>query len=83
VEKGVRCSPSTIIAVFHTSSLLFLQNSEISAGKLLIGPGHLQEEHVGGHPHQRYIKAHCRPVEDKTHILLITMAKNYLKQLSL
>jgi hypothetical protein len=61
-----RCSPSAIIAVFHTSGLLFLHKSEIRAGKLLVAPGHLQEEHVGGHPYHRYIKAHChRPVEDR------------------
>jgi hypothetical protein len=88
VEKGVKMSPSAIIAVFHTSGLLFLPKSEIRAGKILVGPGHLQEGHVGGQPHHSYIKAHCRcPVEDrmlqKTHIYLITMAKNYLKQLSL
>jgi hypothetical protein len=87
-KNVLRCFPSAIITVFHTSGLLFLPKSEIRAGKLLVGPRHLQEEHVGGHTHHRYIKVHCRcPVKDrmlqKTHILLITMAKNYLKQLSL
>jgi hypothetical protein len=32
-KKALRCSPSAIIAVFHTSSLLFLPKSEIRAGK--------------------------------------------------
>jgi hypothetical protein len=46
--------------------LLSPTESEIRAGKLLVGPGHLQEELVGGRPHHRYIKA-CRhrPREDK------------------
>jgi hypothetical protein len=71
-KKALRCSPSAIIAVFHTSGLLFLPKSEIRAGKLLVGPGHLLEA-----PHHRYIKAHCRhPVKDrklqKIHILLIS-----------
>jgi hypothetical protein len=65
-KKALRCSPSAIIAVFHTSGLLCLPKSEIRAGKLLVDPGHLQEEHVGGHPPYRYIKAHChRPVKDR------------------
>ena len=46
----LRCSPSAIIAVFHTSDLLFLPQSEIRAGKLLVDPGHLQEEGVGVAP---------------------------------
>ncbi len=66
-KKRLRCSPSAIIAVFHTSSLLFLPKSEIRAGKILVGPGHLQEELIGGHPHHCYMKAHYRhPVEDRT-----------------
>jgi hypothetical protein len=83
-----RCSPSLIIIVFHTSDLLFLPESEIRAGKLLVDPGHLQEEGVGGRPHYCYRGICChRPEEEsalqKIHILLMTMAKNYLKQLSL
>ncbi len=65
----------TIIAVFHISGLLFLPQSKIRAGKLLVGPGHLQEEHVGGRPHHRSrrVRLRCRrPVVDralqKTHI---------------
>jgi hypothetical protein len=81
-KKALRYSSSAIIAVFYTSSLLFLPNSEIRAGKLLVGPGHLQEEHVGGHPHYRYIKAHCRrPVEDRTLQKNTRIADNHGKKL--
>ena len=51
--------PAPFFAIFHTSDLLSLPESEIRAGKLLVDPGHLQEELVGGCPHHRYIKA-CR-----------------------
>jgi hypothetical protein len=65
-KKASRCSPNSIIAVFHTSDLLFLPQSEIRAGKLLVGPGHLQEEGVGGRPHHRYRRACCHhPVADR------------------
>jgi hypothetical protein len=73
-KKASRCSPSSIIAVFHTSDLLFLSQSEIRAGKLLVDPGHLQEEHLGGCPHHRYRRACChRPIvgrvlQKNTHI---------------
>ncbi len=81
-EKALWCSPCAIIAVFHTSGLLFLPNSDIRAGKLLFGPGHLQEEHGGGHPHHRYIKAHCRcPVEDRTLQKNTHIADNHGKKL--
>jgi hypothetical protein len=81
-KKGSRCSPSAIIAVFHTSGLLFLPTSEIRDGKLLVGPGHFQEEHVGGQPHHRYIKAHCRcPVEDRTPQKNTHIADNHGKKL--
>jgi hypothetical protein len=54
--------PAPFFAIFHTSDFLFLPESEIRAGKLLVDPGHPQEELVGGHPHQGYIKArHRRP----------------------
>ncbi len=79
-----RCSPRSIIAVFHTTGLLSLPQSEIRAGKLLVDPGHLQEERLGGRPHHRYKRAHShRPVVDralqKKHILLMTMAKKLPK----
>jgi hypothetical protein len=50
--------------------------------------GHLQKELLGGHPHHHYLKAcHSCPVVDralkKTHVLLMNMLKNYLKQVSL
>ena len=50
---------SYIFRIFHTIGLLSPPESEIRAGKLLVDPGHLQEELVGGRPHHRYIKA-CR-----------------------
>jgi hypothetical protein len=80
--------PGPFFDIFHTSDLLSLPESEIRAGKLLVDPGHPQEELVGGRPHHRYIKAgHRRPRVDKAlqkiHRLLIAMPKNYLKQVSL
>jgi hypothetical protein len=81
-KNVLRCSPSAIIAVIHTSGLFFLPKSEIGAGKLLVGPGHLQEEHVGGHPHHRYIKANCRhPVKDRTLQKNTHIADNHGKKL--
>jgi hypothetical protein len=77
--------PATFFAIFHTSDLLSLPESEIRAGELLVDPGHPQEELVGGRPHHRYIKACPRGDRalQKTHILLMTMPKNYLKQVFL
>ena len=49
--------PSPFFAIFHTSDLLSLPESEIRAGKLRVDPGHPQEELVGGRPHHHYIKA--------------------------
>ena len=61
-----RCSPSSIFCIFHTSGLLTSYKKEIRAGKLLVDPGHLQEELVGGPPEHRYIKAcHRRPRVDR------------------
>ena len=59
---------------FHTTGLLSLPQSEIRAGKLLVDPGHLQEEGVGGRPHHRYRSARChssvvdRELQKNTHI---------------
>jgi hypothetical protein len=53
VEKGVKMfSQLHFIAIFYTSGLLSLPESEIRAGKLFVDPGHLQEELVGGSPLQ-------------------------------
>jgi hypothetical protein len=52
--------PAPFFAIFHTSDLLFLPESEIRAGKLRVDPGHPQEELVGGLPHHHYIKARRR-----------------------
>jgi hypothetical protein len=52
--------PVPFFAYFTPSGLLFPPESEIRAGKLLVDPGHLQEELVGGRPHHRYIKAYRR-----------------------
>jgi hypothetical protein len=87
-KKGLRCSPSSIFRIFHTIGLFSPPKNEIRAGKLLVDPGHLQEELVGGRPHHRYTKA-CRyhPRVDralqKKHVLRMNMPKNYLKQVSL
>jgi hypothetical protein len=56
-KKASRCSPSSIFCIFHTRGLLSSPESEIRAGKLLVDPGHLQEELVGGPPRNCYIKA--------------------------
>jgi hypothetical protein len=90
-KSGKRCQdvlPAPLFAIFCTSGLLSLPESEIRAGKLRVDPGHLQEELVGGRPHQRYRKARCRrPGVDralkKTHVLLMTMSKYYLKKVFL
>jgi hypothetical protein len=50
VEKGSRYSPSSIIAIFHSSDLLFLPQSEVRAGKLLVDTEHFQEEELGVAP---------------------------------
>jgi hypothetical protein len=52
--------PAPFFAIFHTSDLLSLPESEIRAGKLRVDPGHPQEELVGGRPHHHYIKARRR-----------------------
>ncbi len=58
--------PAPLFAIFCTSGLLSLHESEIRAGKLLVDPGHLQEELVGGRPHHRYRKARrSRPGVDR------------------
>jgi hypothetical protein len=51
--------PGLFFAIFHTSDLLSLPESEIRAGKLRVDSGHPQEELVGGRPHHRSIKT-CR-----------------------
>ncbi len=77
--------PAPFFAIFHTSNLLSLPKNEIRAGKQLVDPGHPKEELVGGRPHHLYKKARRRRprVGRALHILLITMPKNYLKQVSL
>jgi hypothetical protein len=61
--------PAPLFAIFRTSSLLSLPESEIRGGKLLVDPGHLQEELVGV---AGYIRARHRCWVDralqKTHI---------------
>ena len=58
MEKDVL--PAPLFAIFRTSGLLSLHESEIRACKLLVDPGHLQEELVGGRPHHCYRKARRR-----------------------
>jgi hypothetical protein len=88
LESGMGRKSASIIAKFHTTGLLSLPQSEIRAGNLLVDSGHLQGERIGGRPHKRYRKARRhRCVVDralqKNPIWLMTMAKYYLKQLSL
>ncbi len=70
--------PGLLFAIFRTSGLLSLSQSEIRAGKWLVNPGHHQEDLAGGRPHCRYRRTClCYPgvdrVQQKTHILLMTM----------
>jgi hypothetical protein len=59
-KKVTRCSPSSIIRSISHQRPFISYESEIRAGKLLVDPGHLQEELVGGRPHHRYRKARRR-----------------------
>jgi hypothetical protein len=74
--------PAPFFAIFHTSDLLSLPKSEIRAGKLLVDPGHPQEELVGGHPHHRYKKARRRrPSVDRALQKNTHTADNHAKKL--
>jgi len=74
--------PAPFFVIFHTSDLLSLPKSEIRAGKLLVDPGHPQEELVGGRPHHRYIKARrCRPRVDRALQKNTHTAENHAKKL--
>ncbi len=74
--------PAPFFAIFHTSGLLSLPESEIRAGKLLVDLGHPQEELVGGRPHHRYIKArHRRPRVDRALQKNTHTADNHAKKL--
>ncbi len=74
--------PAPFFVIFHTSDLLSLPKSEISAGKLLVDPGHPQEELVGGRHHHRYIKARrCRPRVDRGLQKNTHTAENHAKKL--
>jgi hypothetical protein len=57
VEKGVKMFSQLHFSNFHTIGLFSPPKNEIRAGKLLVDPGHLQEELLGVHPHHHYIKA--------------------------
>jgi hypothetical protein len=53
-------------SLFRIGRLFSCTESEIRAGKLLIDPGHLQEELVGGRPHHRYRRVrHRLPAVDR------------------
>ncbi len=74
--------PAPFFIIFHTSDLLSLLKSEIRAGKLLVDPGHPQEELVGGRPHHRYIKTcRCRPRVDRALQKNTHTAENHAKKL--
>ena len=60
VKRSQNVLPAPLFTIFRTSGLLSLHESEIRAGKLLVDPGHLQEELVGGRTHHRYRKARRR-----------------------
>jgi len=61
---------------------LSVPKREIRTGKLLVDPGHPQEEHVGGRPHHHYIKArHCRPRVDRALQKNTHTAENHAKKL--
>jgi hypothetical protein len=77
--------PAPFFAIFLTSDLLSCPESEIRAGKLLVDPGHPQEELVGGRPHHHYhhyIKARpCRPRVDRALQKNTHTPDNYAKKL--
>ncbi len=77
-KRASRCSPSSIIAIFHTTGLLSLPQNKIRAGKLLIDLVHLQEERLGGRPYYRYRRArrHC-PVVDRVLQIKIQIADDH------
>jgi hypothetical protein len=55
-----------LLPYFTPATFYFFLKSEIRGGKLLVDPGHLQEEGVGGHPPHRYRRACCHhPVADR------------------
>ncbi len=66
--------PAPLFAIFHTSGLLPLPESEIRAGKLLVDPGHLQEELLGVAPTivtekaRRNLPGVDRALQKNTHI---------------
>jgi hypothetical protein len=57
VEKGVKMFSQLCFSNIHIIGLFSPPKNEIRAGKLLVDPGDLQEELLGGHPHHHYIKA--------------------------
>jgi hypothetical protein len=71
--------PAPFFAIFYTSDLLSLPESEIRAGKLLVDPGHPQEELVWGRPHHRYIKARCHGPRVDNHAKKLPEASFSLK----
>jgi hypothetical protein len=74
--------PAPLYSIFHTSGLSSLLESDIRAGKLLVDPGHPQEELVGGRPHHRYIKACPRhPSVDRALQKNTHTADNHAKKL--
>jgi len=87
-KRGQDVLPALLFAIYHTSGLLSLPKNEIRAGKLLVDPGHLQEEFVGGRPHivtEELAAAVLGLIErcKKHTYLLMTKPKNYVKQVSL
>jgi hypothetical protein len=74
--------PAPFFTIFHTSDLLSLPENEIRAGKLLVDPGHPQEELVGGCPHHHYKKPRrCRPRVDRALQKKTLTPDNYAKKL--
>jgi hypothetical protein len=75
--------PAPFFLIFHTIGLFSPPKNEIRAGKLLVDPGHLQEELLGGHPHHHYIKAcpSC-PVVDRALQKNTRIADEHAKKLS-
>jgi hypothetical protein len=68
---------------FTPATFFSLPKSEIRAGKLLVDPGHPQEELVGGRPHHRYIKTRrCRPRVDRALQKNTHTAENHAKKIT-
>ncbi len=58
--------PASLLQYFTLLAFYLLLKVKSELASLLVDPGHLQEERIGGRPHYRYRRARRhRPVEDR------------------